>query len=72
MVRTCLLGCDDFDRADEVRFVGNLAKHIENVRLLEKLGGDSLAEMLPRFATLRQARLADLPQDNFDHIWWPE
>lgn len=40
--------------------------------LLEKLGGDSLAEMLPRFAALRQARLADLPQDNFDHVWWPE
>ncbi|HEX7395231.1 MAG TPA: chorismate synthase [Anaerolineaceae bacterium] len=40
--------------------------------LLEKLGGDSLAEMLPRFAALRQARLVDLPQDNFDHVWWPE
>ncbi len=32
--------------------------------LLEKLGGDSLAEMQPRFAALRQARLADLPMDN--------
>jgi len=32
--------------------------------LLEKLGGDSLAEMRPRFATLRQARLEDLPMDN--------
>jgi chorismate synthase len=32
--------------------------------LLEKLGGDSLAEMQPRFATLRQARLVDLPMDN--------
>jgi chorismate synthase len=40
--------------------------------LLEKLGGDSLAEMLPRFAALRQARLADLPMDNFEHLWWPE
>ena len=40
--------------------------------LLEKLGGDSLAEILPRFAALRQARLADLPMDNFEHIWWPE
>jgi len=38
--------------------------------LLEKLGGDSLAEMLPRFATLRQARLTDLPMDNFEHTWW--
>lgn len=32
--------------------------------LLEKLGGDSLAEMEPRFATLRQTRLEDLPMDN--------
>ena len=32
--------------------------------LLEKLGGDSLAEMEPRFATLRQARLEDLLMDN--------
>jgi len=32
--------------------------------LIEKLGGDSLAEQLPRFAALRQSRLADLPMDN--------
>jgi chorismate synthase len=32
--------------------------------LMEKLGGDSLQEQLPRFATLRQSRLADLPMDN--------
>ena len=32
--------------------------------LIEKLGGDSLAEMKPRFETLRQAKLADLPMDN--------
>lgn len=32
--------------------------------LLEKLGGDSLAEQLPRFALLRRSRLADLPMDN--------
>ncbi|MEZ4770920.1 MAG: chorismate synthase [Caldilineales bacterium] len=32
--------------------------------LLEKLGGDSLAEMRPRFDALRQARLEDLPMDN--------
>lgn len=31
--------------------------------LLEKLGGDSLGEMLPRLATLRRARLSDLPMD---------
>jgi chorismate synthase len=32
--------------------------------LIEKLGGDSLAEMKPRFAQLRQARLEDLLMDN--------
>ena len=32
--------------------------------LLEKLGGDSLAEMRPRFDALRQARLEDLPMDD--------
>ena len=31
--------------------------------LLEKLGGDSLEEMAPRFQALRQARLADLPME---------
>jgi len=32
--------------------------------LLRKLGGDSLDEMRPRFAALRQARLDDLPMDD--------
>jgi chorismate synthase len=32
--------------------------------LLEKIGGDSLEEMKPRFEMLRQARLDDLPMDN--------
>ncbi len=32
--------------------------------LLEKLGGDSLEEMKPRFESLRKARLSDLPMDN--------
>jgi chorismate synthase len=32
--------------------------------LLQKLGGDSLAEQLPRFDGLRRSRLADLPMDN--------
>jgi len=38
--------------------------------LIEKLGGDSLSEMKPRFETLRQARLEDLPMDNHPHVWW--
>jgi chorismate synthase len=32
--------------------------------LLEKLGGDSLSEMRPRFATLRRGMLKDLEMDN--------
>jgi chorismate synthase len=39
--------------------------------LLEKLGGDSLEEIRPRFQALRQARLADLIQAGGEHIFWP-
>ncbi len=35
--------------------------------LLEKLGGDSLEEIRPRFEALRQSRLGDLPMD--DQPW---
>jgi chorismate synthase len=38
--------------------------------LIEKLGGDSLSEMKPRFETLRQAHLEDLHMDNVPHVWW--
>ncbi|MEP7136209.1 MAG: chorismate synthase [Chloroflexota bacterium] len=38
--------------------------------LLEKLGGDSLNEMKPRFETLRKATLEDLPMDNVPHVFW--
>lgn len=34
--------------------------------LLEKLGGDSIEEMKPRFAALRRNRLSDLPMDNVE------
>jgi chorismate synthase len=34
--------------------------------LLEKLGGDSIGEMRPRFETLRRARLEELPMDNVE------
>lgn len=40
--------------------------------LIEKLGGDSLDEMRPRFAALRRARLSDLPMDGGEHVFWPE
>ena len=39
--------------------------------LLEKLGGDSLTELMPRFAALRQSRLEDLPMLNEPTIFWP-
>ncbi len=39
--------------------------------LLEKLGGDSLAELRPRFQALRQARLEDLRLDGEEHTFWP-
>jgi chorismate synthase len=38
--------------------------------LLEKLGGDSLAEMLPRFAALPHARLSDVHLRQDDPIFW--
>jgi chorismate synthase len=40
--------------------------------LLEKLGGDSLEEMRPRFAALRQARLEDTRLEGGSHVFWPE
>lgn len=40
--------------------------------LLEKLGGDALSDLLPRYATLRTARLADLPMDGTPHVFWPD
>lgn len=38
--------------------------------IIEKLGGDSMDEMKPRFESLRKARLEDLPMDNIPHIFW--
>jgi chorismate synthase len=38
--------------------------------LLEKLGGDSLNEMKPRFESLRKANLEDLQMDNVPHVFW--
>ena len=38
--------------------------------LIEKLGGDSMKELKPRFETLRKATLEDLPMDNIPHIFW--
>lgn len=38
--------------------------------LIEKLGGDSMNEMKPRFESLRKATLDDLPMDNIPHVFW--
>jgi chorismate synthase len=40
--------------------------------LIEKLGGDSIAEMLPRYAALRRPRLGDTQMDGAEHTFWPE
>ena len=39
--------------------------------LLEKLGGDTLAELEARFATLRQATVTDAALDGRPHRFWP-
>jgi len=38
--------------------------------LIEKLGGDSMHEMKPRFVALRKATLEDLQMDNTPRIYW--
>lgn len=38
--------------------------------LMEKLGGDSINEMKPRFESLRGAALEDLQMDNIPHVFW--
>lgn len=38
--------------------------------LIEKLGGDSMNEMKPRFQSLRKATLEDLQMDNIPHVFW--
>jgi chorismate synthase len=38
--------------------------------LIEKLGGDSMNEMKPRFESLRKATLDDLQMDNLPHMYW--
>jgi chorismate synthase len=38
--------------------------------LIDKLGGDSIAEMMPRFGALREATLEDLPMDDMPHVFW--
>jgi chorismate synthase len=39
--------------------------------LIEKLGGDSMDEMMPRFKNLRQLSLNDVEIDGKEHVFWP-
>jgi chorismate synthase len=40
--------------------------------LLEKLGGDSMEEIMPRLEAMRTAHLSALNIDGKEHIFWPE
>ncbi len=40
--------------------------------LMEKLGGDSLDEIRPRFEALRKASLDELALDDNQHLFWPD
>jgi chorismate synthase len=40
--------------------------------LIDKLGGDSLAEMKPRFEALPRTHLSDINLDGEGHTWWPD
>jgi chorismate synthase len=53
-----------------VPIIEGMVAYILADALLEKLGGDSLDEMKPRFQALRQARLEDLTMDGGVHVWW--
>ena len=55
----------DFSAAPRAAVVGEaMVAFVLADALLEKLGGDSLAEMRPRLEALARSRLADLPMDN--------
>jgi chorismate synthase len=39
--------------------------------LVEKLGGDSMTEMRPRYQALRHMRLEDVPVGGHPALFWP-
>lgn len=47
-----------------------MAAFVLSEALIQKLGGDSINEMKPRFEMLRKTRLEDLVMDNATHLWW--
>lgn len=38
--------------------------------LIEKLGGNSMEEIMPRFKALRKGRLEELRMDNTPNVFW--
>jgi chorismate synthase len=61
----------DFCAVPRAAIVGEAAvAYVLADALLEKLGGDSLSEMRPRFEALRRARLDDLPMANEPITFW--
>lgn len=40
--------------------------------LIEKIGGDSMDEMAPRFKKLKKASLSELMMQNNERIWWSD
>ena len=53
-----------------VPILESVLAHILADALLEKTGGDSLAEILPRVAALRRASLDDLHLDGEPRTFW--
>lgn len=49
----------------------SMAAFVLSDMLMEKLGGDSLDEMRPRFDSLKKMTLDDIHMDNTPHTWWP-
>ncbi len=61
----------DFCAVPRAAVVGEaMVAYVLADELLRKLGGNSLAEMKPRFATLRAATLDDLPMEAQEHVFW--
>lgn len=49
----------------------SIVAHVAADALLEKLGGDSIDEMRPRFETLRRATLDAMSMTGGTHVFWP-
>ena len=61
----------DFCAVPRAAVVGEaMVAYVLADELLRKLGGDSLAEMKPRFEALRRATLDNLRMDAHEHVFW--